>query len=225
MKAIINFASGRYIKGQDRLSESLLKVGFDGTFLSWTKEQSIGAPLHKDNPYGFKIYAFDQAIKAGYKKILWVDASIWAIKPLDPIWDCVDKLGYMKQYAGHLCGTWANDRCLEYFGITRDEAMEMEMHANGGFFALDFDTDIAQQFFLRWRQSMLDGIFKGSWNNDNNCESTDPRCKGHRHDMVCGSIIANQLKMTAYPEHTLMAYVGDQYNDPPETSVMLAQGI
>jgi len=131
----------------------------------------------------------------------------------------------MKQYAGHLCGTWANDRCLEYFGITRDEAMELPMHGNGGFFALDFDTEIAQQFFLRWRQAMLDGIFKGAWNNDNNCESTDPRCKGHRHDMICGSIIANQLKMSALPKDLLMAYVGEPYGEAPETVVMLAQGI
>ena len=224
-KCIINFASGRYVKGQDRLSESLLKVGFDGTFLSWTKEESIGSPLHKDNPYAFKIYCFEHAMKAGYTKILWVDASIWAVKPLDPIWKHLAKHGHMKQYAGHLCGTWDNDRCLEYFGITRDEAMDMEMQGNGGFFALDFDTEIAQQFFLRWRQAMLDGIFKGSWNNDNNCESSDPRCKGHRHDMLCGSIIANQLKMSALPKDLLMAYIGEQYEEPPETAIMYAQGI
>ncbi|PCJ57934.1 MAG: hypothetical protein COA65_08725 [Rhodospirillaceae bacterium] len=225
MKAIINVATGRYIKGQDRLSRSLLEVGFDGTFLSWTKEVSIGAPLHKDNPYAFKIYAFDQALKAGYTKILWVDASIYAIKPLDPIWEHLDKHGHMKQYAGHLCGTWSSDSQLECFGITRDEAMDMEMHGNGGFFALDFETEIANEFFTRWKQAMLDGQFKGSWNNDNNCESADPRCKGCRHDMTCGSIIANQLKMSALPENLLMAYVGEQYETPPETVVMLAQGI
>jgi len=225
MKAIINFASGRYLKGQQRLDESLLKVSFDGTFLSWTQEVSIGAPLHKDNPYAFKIYAFEQALNAGYTKILWVDASIYAVKPLDPIWEHLNKYGHMKQYAGHLCGTWANDRCLEYFEITRAEAMKMEMHGNGGFFALDFDTDIAKEFFKRWKQSMLDGIFKGEWTNTNKTESQDERCKGHRHDMICGSIIANQLKMSALPKDLLMAYVGEPYGEAPETAVMYAQGI
>lgn len=222
---IINFASGRYVKGQDRLSESLLKVGFDGTFLSWTNEESIGSPTHKDNPYAFKIYCFEQAINEGYTKILWVDASIYAVKPLDPIWECVERMGYMKQYAGHLCGWWASDRQLDYFGITRDEAMNLEMHGNGGFFALDFEKDIAKEFFKRWKQAMLDGMFKGSWNNDNNCESSDPRCKGTRHDMLCGSIIANQLGMVAYTPNRLMAYVGEPYGEPPETAVMYAQGI
>ncbi|KKN67210.1 hypothetical protein LCGC14_0463830 [marine sediment metagenome] len=223
--AIINFASGRYVVGQDRLHKSLLDVGFDGTFLSWTKEESIGSPVHKDNPYAFKIYAFEQALKAGYTKILWVDASIWAIKPLDPIWEALEKHGYVKQYAGHLCGTWSSDKQLVYFGVTRDEAMKLEMYGNGGFLALDFDVPIAAEFFKRWRQAMLDGQFKGPWNNDNNCVSSDPRCKGTRHDMLCGSVIANQLKMTAYPEHTLMVYVGEPYGEPPETAVMYAQGI
>ena len=72
---------------------------------------------------------------------------------------------------------------------------------------------------------MLDGIFKGAWTNDNNSESADPRCKGHRHDMVCGSIIANQLGMTAYTPERYMAYVGEEYGEPPETAVMFAQGI
>jgi len=131
----------------------------------------------------------------------------------------------MKQYAGHLVGTWANDRSLEYFGITRDEAMGMEMHGNGGFFALDFETEIANEFFNRWKQAMLDGMFKGEWTNDRRTESMDERCKGHRHDMTCGSIIANQLGMTAYTPNRYMAYVGDQYAPPPDSAVMYCQGI
>ena len=222
---IINFASGRYIKGQDRLRESLDTVGWDGDLLTWTAEHQIGAPLHKDNPYAFKIYCFDEALRQGYKRIFWVDASIWAIKPITPIWDCVERLGYMKQYAGHLCGWWSSDTQLEYFGITRDEAMGMEMHGNGGFFALDFDNERASEFFDRWKQAMLDGQFKGPWHNDNNCVSSDPRCKGTRHDMICGSIIANQLEMVAYTPHRLMQYVGDGTQEPFETVVMMAQGV
>ena len=222
---IINFASGRYIKGQDRLMQSLLDVGFDGDLLTWTAEHQIGAPIHKDNPYAFKIYCFDEAIRQGYTKILWVDAYIWAVKDIKPIWDSVSERGYMKQEAGHLCSTWSSDTQLEYFGITRDEAEKFLMHGNDGFFALDFDVPIAVEFFKRWKQTMLDGQFKGPWHNDNNCVSSDPRCKGTRHDMICGSIISNQLKMFAFPQDLLMAYVGEQYGEPPDTVVMMAQGV
>lgn len=224
-KAIINFATGHYIKGQDRLRKSLTDVGFDGDFMGWNHEDQIGSPLHKNNPYAFKVYAFERAIDKGYKKILWVDASIWAVKPLDPIWDCLDERGYVKQYAGHLVGTWANDASLAHFGITRDEAMKMEMHGNGGFFALDFDIPIAKEFFEKWKAAMLAGMFMGAWTNKHMSESQDSRCQGHRHDMTCGSIIANQLDMKAYPKDLLMAYVGDGYGTPPESAVMYAQGM
>jgi len=221
---IINFASGRFVKGQDRLRDSLTKVGWDGDLLTWTEEHQIGAPLHKDNPYAFKIYAFDEALRLGYRRILWVDASIWAIKPITPIWEGLNDHGYVKQYAGHLCGWWCNDRSLEYMGVTRDEAMKMEMYGNGGFLALDFSVPIAIEFFKMWKDAMLAGMFKGEWNNTTKTESQDERCKGHRHDMALGSLVANQLEMYAYPEHTLMAYTGGNYNEAPESAVMLAQG-
>lgn len=224
-QCIINLATGHYIKGQQRLRQSLIDVGFKGDFFGYTHESQVGAPVHKSNPYAFKVYCFEEALRKGYKQILWVDASIWAIKSLDPIWAALNKRGYMKQYAGHLAGTWANDKCLDYFGITRDEAMKMEMHGNGGFFALDFDVPIAVKFFNKWKQAMEAGMFKGEWNNNLMTESQDPRCKGHRHDMSCGSIIANQLGMFAYPKHSLMAYVGGQYGEPPETTVMHARGM
>ncbi len=226
-RCIINFANnrGNYLKGQQRLAQSLIKIGSTVDIFFCQNEQSIGSPLHKDNPYAFKVYLFEKALSMGYTSILYVDASVWAVKPLCPIWDCVDRLGYMKQYAGQLVGEWANDRSLAYFGITRDEAMGMEMHGNGGFFALDFEKEIAKEFFKRWKNAMLNGMFKGAWTNANNSESNDPRCKGHRHDMTCGSIIANQLGMVAYTPHRYMAYVGGGYNEPPESAVMYAQGI
>ena len=57
-RCIISFANDNrqrnYIKGLARLSESL-RHNFDGTFLSWIGELSLGAPLHSENMYAFKI--------------------------------------------------------------------------------------------------------------------------------------------------------------------------
>lgn len=224
MKAVINFATGYYIKGQQRLQRTLTQFGYDGDFLPFNDVAQIGAPKHQDNPYAFKIYCFEKALEQGYTKILWLDASIYAIAPIDPVWDMVDKIGYCKQYAGHLAGTWTNDRTLEYFGVTRDEAMKMEMYGNGGFLALDFDNELAAEFYAKWKAAMEAGMFIGQWNNTTQSESQDARCQGHRHDMSCGSIIANQLEMFAYPKDLLMAYVGHGYEEPPDTCVLHCHG-
>ncbi len=193
--AIVNFANGRYIAGQNRLLQSLLITAkFEGTFLSWTKEVSIGSPLHTDNPYAFKIYGFEQAFK-NFDYVLWLDASVWAIKSVAPVFEHIEKYGYIQQEAGQFAGHWANDNCLNYFGINRDEAMKMLCYGNAGFLGLSKHDKTAMEFFKRWKESMLAGAFKGAWTNENNSESRDPRCKGHRHDLVCGSIIANQLGM------------------------------
>lgn len=205
MNCIINVATGRYVKGQERLRNSL--KNWNGQLLTWTNENQINSPLHKDNPYAFKVFAFDEAIRQGFERILWVDASIWAIADTNEFWNFKD---YYIQEAGHWTGTWCNDRTLNYFGITRDEAMKMPMYGNGGFMALDFGTSIARDFFELWKQSMLDGMFIGNWED-------------HRHDMTCGSIIANQLNMK--PSKPVMAYVGNDYEEPPNDTLFYAQGI
>lgn len=207
MNAIINFATGRYIKGQERLRQSL--QGFDGDFLAWTNELEIGAPLHKDNPYAFKIFAFDEAIKMGYTKILLVDASVWACSDVSPIFEHITKEGYIMQEAGQHVGKWTNDRCLDYFGVTREQADKMLMYGNAGFLGLDFESEIAKEFFQRWKESMQAGMFMGSWDN-------------HRHDMSCGSIIANQLNMKYQSAHDWL-----NYGDTPRSDkvYLLAQGL
>lgn len=209
MNCIINFASGRHVRGQDRLRTSLQETGFDGKFLSWVAESQIGAPLHRENPYAFKIHAFDQAISQGYSNILWVDASVWAIKDVKPIFDHIDKYGYLMQEAGQFVGEWTNDECLNYFGITREEANKMLMYGNAGFLGLSVTSPIAMHFFNNWKVAMRDGIFKGSWDN-------------HRHDMSCGSIIANNLNMTYQSAHDFMNYGDSPKND---TVCLLAKGI
>lgn len=207
-----------------RLGESL-KDNFDSDFLGYIGEASIGAPLHTENPYAFKIYAFLAAMEVGYSQILWVDSSCFAINKVQPIFDEIDKEGYIMQEAGHLAGIWTNDRTLEYFGITRDEAILMPMYGNAGFLGLNIENEIAVSFFKLWAKSMEDGQFKGGWTNENYSESYDERCKGHRHDQSCGSIIANNLKMVYKSGNEWLQYAGPNDEVANDTIIFKAQGM
>jgi len=206
-KCIINLATGRYIKGQARLAQSVPDV----TKLFWQNEADIGAPPHNQNPYAFKVHAFRFAERQGYRFVLWVDASVWAIRDTQPIFDHIKEHGYIMQYAGHNCGRWTNQNALDYFEITREQASKMLMYGNAGFLGLDLHNTIASVFLERWEKAMLAGAFKGNWND-------------HRHDMCCGSIIANQLDMKYQDSGDWLVYA------PPEqlvkeSVILKAQGL
>lgn len=213
MKAIISFAnsSGNYMKALQRLEESVSRFDIN-PFLGFRGESSIGSPLHSDNPYAFKIYAFKKAIELGYTKILYVDSSVVVVKELSALWQILDEDGYFIQEAGHFVGRWCNDRTLAYFSLTREDAMEMKMYGNAGILALDFEKQIAKDFFNQWERSMLDGQFKGDWSD-------------HRHDMTCGSIIANNLNMKLQTGNEWVDYV--DVNQIPKSDKILfhAQGM
>lgn len=180
---ILCFANhrGNYMKGMARLSESL-NGRFDGTVMGFVGEASIGAPDHLSNPYAFKIYAFQEALRRGFKKILYLDCSVFAVRPVDPIFKIIERDGYVMQESGHYLRNWINDNALNYFGISRDALGDTVMYGNAGLLGLDFNTEIAQTFFEKWKASMLAGCFKGSWDN-------------HRHDMAAGSMIAWLMHM------------------------------
>jgi len=223
-KVIVNLATGRYVAGQTRLATSLANVGYDGQFLAFQKESSIGAPPHNQNPYAFKIHGFRRAEQLGHRFVLWLDASVWAIRDVQPVFDHIEEHGHIMQYAGHNCGRWSNDRCLEYFDITRDEAENMLMYGNAGFLGLDLWDTRATAFLHSWEKAMKAGIFKGAWHNKQQTESKDPRCAGHRHDMVVGSIIANKLNMEYQKGGDWLAYARPE-ETVRDTVIFKAMGI
>jgi hypothetical protein len=226
-RAIISLGTNDYNRGRERLRSSLqINENYAGDIFLYSEEHEVSSPSHKENPYAFKIYAFETIKNLGYNQILWVDCSVWAIKSITPIFDIISQDGYICQEAGHHVGTWTNDRALEYFGLSRDEAMSIMMYGNAGFLGLDFDTPIANDFFNQWKQSMLDGMFKGEWTNNNQTESNDARCLGHRHDMSCGSIIRHRLGMKLQSGMNYLQYIDDFNRTPHNDSVcFFAQGL
>ena len=207
MRAIVNLSTKGYWNGQVRLHNSLPNEAV----LIYRSEKEVGAPNHHDNPYAFKIYAIEKALSLGYKKILWLDASVYAVKDIEPVWQWLDEKGIFMEDAGHYAGSWCNDVALEYFGVSREQAMTMPMFA-AGYCGFDFDNPISIEFFRAWKASMLAGMFKGDWSN-------------HRHDMVCGSIIANKMGLSFSTGGNFFAYVGEVFGTPKESVVFHLKGL
>ncbi len=230
-QCVVSFANskGKYIQNLSRLGESLSNFtnpNFDGDFLGFIGEASCGAQPHEIVPYGFKIHAIQRAIDAGYKQILWLDSSCFAIKNLQPIFDKITETGFAFQDAGHWLGEWANDHTLQYFWINRDGAMEMRMIGNAGLLGLNFDNPDARVFFDKWRQSMVAGCFTGAWSNNEHTESQDERCRGARHDMSASSAIVHNMGLfhLAYGGEEVLQYAGIYDEVLNDTIILKAQG-
>jgi len=225
---IVSFANsnGRYIQNLARLGESL-RNNFDGDFLGFIGEKSVGSPLHSENPYAFKLYVIKAVLKqARYDKVLYLDSSCFAVKNVQPLFNEIEKDGFLFQIAGHKVGTWTNDFSLNYFGVTRDDAMEMEMIGNAGMLGIDFSKKKGHRFFDKWFAAMEAGCFKGAWTNDNKTESEDERCNGARHDMSASSIIINQMGLIhlAKKFDEWLQYAGVFDETINDTIIIKAQG-
>jgi len=193
---IINVATpGRdnYLGGQQRLAESLHKWGYKRNAIFWKGEYPPDSPTHAEVPYGFKVYAFKEAQRRGYKKVIWLDASVWAVGPLGPVFALLEEKKWIMEYAGHKISQWINENALKYFNLTRAEGQVMLMYGNGGFLGLNFDEPKCNEFLKQWEDACVGGAFNGSWSD-------------HRHDMTCGSVIACRLGMTYQPAGKFLSF-------------------
>ena len=239
-KCVVNYSKNSwnipwYKAGQERLEDSLKEVGFDGDLILFTDDSELGCPPHSKIPYAFKPYALREVARRGYELVLWCDASVWAIKPIQPLFDIIEKQGHMFWYNGW-CDTWTSDACMKAFGICREQ-LKITPHLQGICMGWDMRRPKCQVFLERWLAKADDGVsFPGAWTNNNHEVSHDPGVKGHRHDQAVASILAWQLDMNTLisQDHGFEYYRNPQstpYAINPTlelvnpTSVMIAQGI
>lgn len=206
---IVNFATGHYLKGQQRLANSL--NGYKKLML--TGYPTINSPTHEQSPYEFKINSIESAWNHD-PVVLWVDASMWRVGDLSKIEDLIIKDGYFMTESGHWIGQWTNQFTKNYFKTT-DEEMKVPggmFMFSAGLIGLNRDSTVAVEFLRQWKESAKAGCFKGDW-------------KDHRHDMSCGSIIAQRLGMKYQRGGEFMSYIGPGYSQPEAGSVFYLQGI
>jgi hypothetical protein len=218
MNVVLNVACDSwYPRGQQRLLASLVTANERASHMMWT-DIWPGHP-HQETPYGFKIDAFRAAQEQYFDRALWCDASVWAVRPLDPIWDYLDQHGVLLLDGYCPLGQWTSDHALEIFGISRDAAMEIQLTYNI-VVGIDLDLDLGREFLERWQELRDLGTFVGPWNNDAREASSDPRCLGHRHDQSAASWLAHDMGIPLAPMEPFLG-IGKSGGDP----VLRAQGM
>ena len=185
-----------YQRLQTDLIFSVKKFGYD--IYTFSKFEEIGSPTHDEAPYAFKMHSIRTVYMKGYDIVIWCDSPARLIRSISQWIPEIEKRGVYLQEDGHPLGSWANDRALEAFGMSRDDAMKLKT-VYASIMAFDFRHPITKQFLYRWKDCADKGLFKGKWKNNEFTESSDPRCEGHRHDQTCAELVAHQMGIQTAP--------------------------
>jgi hypothetical protein len=235
-RCIINVAVGAwYPRGQHRLRTSLeqddRRCGADLLFWNcWPP----GSPSHQELPFAFKSHAFRAAREAGYRQILWLDAACWAVRSLQPVWDKLDRDGFLFINNGWSMASCSSDMCLDFFDKSRNEA-EGLLELTALCMGVDLEFDAAARWEADFeRCCKVEKLLTGNLHNrpghimtdphsGKSCGiiSADPRCLRHTREQCVASWLAHRhglVPFTTSPELVLQgAHPG--IAAPPETCI------
>ncbi len=176
---IVSYADTPVYQSKMRRLEKSVPNGVD--FLGFTSVEDLECDPHRVVPYGFKPAAILKAFERGYDFVLWCDSPVHVTKSLDQVWEYLEENHYcFFDNIGHTLGMWTNDKCLEYFGMTREEALktQMIMACCMGF---NFQDQRVRDLVMEYNE-LSEMLFPGSW--------TGPQA--HRHDQTVMSFLLNR---------------------------------
>jgi len=93
-----------FSRGLARIREDLQRLDFSGDFLAWDQRYPMGSPTQEQAAYAYKPFCLDEVRRQGHRWVLWLDASIRIEKPLEPLFEIIEKDGYLIFEASHSVG-------------------------------------------------------------------------------------------------------------------------
>jgi hypothetical protein len=192
--------------------------------LAWRDQYPPGSPTHDANPYAFKAFALEHALKTGHELVVWADSSAWFIRNPGPLFTRIQDRGFWCMYGGWTVGTWCIDKALPLLGVTRDEAFKHDLVV-GGFFGLNLKSKIGRDLLAEFARYARNGAMVGPWSIDDGKPDDDPKkVRGHRHDQCVLSIVLHRLGLKADWAPTFFAYHAPDIK-PASSVVAVCQGM
>jgi len=107
-------------------------------------------------PYAFKVSFFREAKRLGFKRVLWLDASILPIVSLNEIFSQIEKRGYFVMGNSYPVGPFFNEEAAKALGVTLEESFQIPI-CSAGLFGLDFSYEAAREALDAWTRAARDG--------------------------------------------------------------------
>lgn len=151
------YETNLYQEGFKRLLQSLEDCNFPGDVLyrvgGWP-DMEHGGILLCDTPYAFKICAFEEAQRLGYKQVLWLDLSVSALTDLSHVFEKIKRDGayFRKSFHGFAehSGKIISTDLAQAYNRPQHE-LEKITHYATGILGLDLENPKVQQLLSDWR--------------------------------------------------------------------------
>lgn len=231
-RVVVNLATGAYYqRGQHRLAESIRIHSEDTTVMLW-RDIPSDWPSHQKVPYGFKAYALAEAFNRlrddGPVLLLWADASIAAIRSMEPLWRRIEDEGYWFSANGWMNNQWTADSAYPdlFWDMSYSQAREWNRkipHVVATAFGISTAHQTGRAFLAEYGRLAKTTAFCGPWKNEPGTPCGPSDVLGHRHDQTAASVIAWRLGMQLTFSPHIFAYgkVGEKTD---ESTILLADG-
>ncbi len=239
--AIVTLALGSsYPRGVARMIQAFHQQSPGYEIQAWINTLPPGAPErviedgYSYTAYCAKPFAMKAAMDAGAEIVLWLDASVYPVRPIAPLIEYISSHGYYMAPSGFTVGEWASDRCLEAFRLERGGWM-YKAECASGIVGLDLRQFDARELLRMWCAHWH--YFPGHHSNVHAADkkhhyknvghvSSDPRCSGHRHDQTVLSILAQEMGMTKWvPWPKFVAYKAGHGGHATEETCLIIEGV
>lgn len=144
----------RYPLGLRRLVSSIEKSDFKGhvhfCIGGWPNLEE-GDLVLAHVPYAFKVCFFREVKRLGYKRVLWLDASILPSQftSLNHIFKLIENNGYFVQGNDHVVGAFMNEQTAEAFGLTVEKTKAIPS-CSAAILGLDLTSQIGLNVLSKW---------------------------------------------------------------------------
>jgi hypothetical protein len=129
-----------FSQGVDRLVRKLQMTDYEGHILyrigGWPNCEEGDLRL-AHVPYAFKVCFFREARRLGYKRVLWLDASIVPFGSLRTIFEKIRRVGYFIQDNSHFVGEFMNEEAAKALGVSVKETEKM-VSCSAAIIGIDF---------------------------------------------------------------------------------------
>ncbi|HUD00856.1 MAG TPA: hypothetical protein VMR37_00870 [Rhabdochlamydiaceae bacterium] len=144
-----------YPQSLKRLVDFVAKSDFKGHILyrigGWPNVEEGDLKLSMV-PYAFKPCFFREAQRLGYKRVLWLDASILPAVSLNRIFEAIGSKGYFTLRNGQMVGPFMNKQAAAGLGVSLEDCLRIPL-CSAGIFGVDFSDEKAAHVISLWHQA------------------------------------------------------------------------